>query len=66
MMAANTSGGISLMKAVSTPKSDSKARAGSTIIIAKCISITNDTACVQAMHEIQTSHVRNMYAQVAE
>jgi hypothetical protein len=49
-------------------------RAGSTVvmiaadllIIAKCISITNDMACVQAMYEIQTSHVRNMYAQVVE
>jgi hypothetical protein len=72
MMAANMSGGVSLMKAV--PKADSKARAGSTVvmiaadllIIAKCISITNDTACVQAMYEIQTSHVRDMYAQVVE
>ena len=72
MMAANTSGGVSLMKAV--PKADSKARAGSTVvmiaagllIIANCISITNDTACVQAMYEIQTSHVCNMYAQVVE
>jgi hypothetical protein len=43
MMAANISGGVSLMKAV--PKADSKARAGSTVvlavadslIIAKCI-----------------------------
>jgi hypothetical protein len=51
-MAANISGGVSLMKAV--PKADSTARAGSTVvmiaadllIIAKCISITNDTACV--------------------
>jgi hypothetical protein len=58
------------MKAVH--KADSKAPAGSTVlmtaadslIIAKCVSITNDTACVQAMYEIQTSHVRNMYAQV--
>jgi hypothetical protein len=49
MMVANISGGVSLMKAV--PKADSKARAGSTVvmtaadslIIAKCISITNDT-----------------------
>ena len=59
MMAANISGGVSLVKAV--PKVDSKARAGSTVVmtaagslvIAKCISITNGTACVQAMRRMQ-------------
>jgi hypothetical protein len=64
--------GVSLMKVV--PKADRKARAASTVvtiaadslIIAKCISITNDTACVQAIYQIQTSRVRNMYAQVVE
>jgi hypothetical protein len=66
-MAVNVSGGVSLTKAV--PKVDNKARACSTVVmtvagslvIAKCISITNGTACVQAHMQDVTNESRSQH-----